>query len=145
MNTKIRSFLIVSLLLNILFTGIVAGHFLKVKGRFAAPPPIDADEFNLSNEQLLQIQNQLHAAHLANQETFELIRKEKNKALQVLRAKPFDKVAFQARIDEINRLNGITLQQVSETVKQMAPTLNDNERAALAVLLRNPPPVPPDR
>jgi uncharacterized membrane protein len=145
MNTKIRSLLIVSLLLNILFTGIVAGYFLKVKGPFAVPPPIKAVDFNLSDEQLLHIQNQLHAAHLASKKTFELIQKEKNKAVQVLRAKPFDKVAFQARIDEINRLNGITLQQVSETVKQMAPKLNDNERAALAELLRNPPPAPPDR
>jgi uncharacterized membrane protein len=140
MSTRIRFLLVVSLLLNILFTGILAGHFLKMKERTANPPPIDAGDFNLSDEQLQLIQNQLHAAHLANQAIFELIRKEKDKALQMLCDKPFDKAAFQARIDEIHRLRGMTVQQVSETVKQLVPKLNDNERTALAELLRNPPP-----
>jgi uncharacterized membrane protein len=137
-----RFLLVVSLLLNILFTGFLVGHFFRIKGRSANPPPIYAGDFNLSDEQLLFIQKKLHAAHLANQATFERIRKEKDKALQILRANTFDKAAFQARIDEINRLHGMTLQKVSETVTQLVPKLNDNERAALAVLLRNPPPEP---
>jgi uncharacterized membrane protein len=142
MSNRIRALVIASLLLNILFTGIFIGHFFRL---IESPPPpheIEASDFNLTDKQLLRIEESLHATHRANQPLFEKIQEKKDKALLILKSSPFDAVAYQAHVDAIHQLRGRSLQQIVDTVKELAPMLDDSERAALAEIMRHPPPPP---
>jgi uncharacterized membrane protein len=85
----------------------------------------------------------LHAAHQTNRAIFEQIQEEKAKASRILQTNPFDGIAYQDQVDTIHQLRGRSLQHIVDTVKKLAPTLNDNERAALAEIMSRPPPPEP--
>ena len=143
MSRKIRAFVLVSILLNIFLSSILIGHFIRVMGRPGQIPGIDAGQYNISEEQLTRIREQLHAAHLANKDIFVLAARQRKKALQVLADEPFDAAAYQGTVDAIQNLRGRSMQRTANAVKNMALNLDANERAALAEILRNPAPPPP--
>jgi uncharacterized membrane protein len=141
MSNRIRTLVISSLILNIIFIGFFIGYFFRVMGSPPTPPPkIYARDFNLTDKQMSRIEESLHAAHLANQAVFEQIQEEKDKVLLVIKMNPFDEDAYQGHIDAIHQLRGKSLQHIVDTVKKIVPTLDENERAALAEIMRHPPP-----
>lgn len=140
MSRKIRAFILVSILLNLLLGGVILGHVLKVMGRGGHLPDIGSKDMRISAEQLTRIRTQLHAAHLANGELFELVWQQRKKALQTILDEPFDEVSYQQQIESIHHLRGQAMQRIADEVKTMALKLNSNERAALAEILRHPPP-----
>lgn len=137
MSSPLRTPLMVSLVLNLLLVGLVAGHFL-----LPPPPPPSPEQRSL--DAIEEVASQLpeeKAASLraimataqesikAQRETMKLAR---DKTTEILSAEPFDADAYQQEVSRLHELRGAMMQRMAEATMEAAATLNPEERALLA-------------
>lgn len=140
MNNKIKAFILASILLNVLLGGVILGHVLKMARYGRHLPPLSEEQLNLHGEKLERFREILHGAHLENRDLYEKIRQAREEALEILTAETFDESAYQKQVEILHNLRGQMMQRFADAVKKLAKELTPNERAALAEILRHPPP-----
>lgn len=138
MNRKMKGFIILSVVLNVLLAGVLVGQLSRDYDSWRKPynekvlselPPEKQEEFKTAMDQL-QTQDQL---------TRDEVRRLREETLNILKAELFDAAAYQAQMDKIRDLRGQKHQRMAETVKEIAGRWSPGERAILADAMRRPP------
>ena len=136
MNRRLKLLLTVSTLLNLLLIGIIGGqtgHRLigdeqHTMSEIAASLPADKRSVVLS------------VLEHSEQDTGELreqLMDARKKAMQILKADPFDKDAYFSQVQRINKLRDQLIQRKAEAIAELAPQLLPAEREKMAELMRH--------
>ena len=145
MSKKIKILIFSSLLLNVLLIGVIIGsmsHQLRTEHFFerhalelASKLPEDKAELFLKTVERM---------HLNNQGVHKQIREARKRTMKILTAPEFDKAAYQIEVEKLHELCGSMMQRLANAAMEIARQFNQEERKALAQLLRRPPPPPWD-
>jgi uncharacterized membrane protein len=140
MNNKFKYAFAASLLLNVLLIGVLLGQFSQ---RFE--PGFRHRHQHSLMQQLPEslhsrFREQMQAMRTDHREIRRQVRAAREEAIRILIAEPFDAGAYDRQVQLIHELSGQMHQRMAETVKQLAQQLTPQERAALAQMLRHPPP-----
>jgi uncharacterized membrane protein len=144
MGKKIKILISISLLLNVLLIGVVIGSISHRLFREDFPrrrPPELAIKLAPDKEKLFF--DTMKRVHLENREVRKQIDEGRERVFLILSAPEFDEAAYQVEAAKLGKLHGLMMQRFAEATKEMAKRFNQEERKALAELLRRPPPPPP--
>ncbi len=140
MNKKMKIILILSVLLNMLFIGLVIGHMTHRFGpeefmrwrtmRFAR---------RLSPEKRTLFMETLKKVYRDNEGIHEKIREGRKRIVSILSAPEFDEKAYQEEVEKMHRLRGLMMQRLADATKELAKAFTPEERKALAAHLLKPP------
>lgn len=150
MSNKVKILIMVSVLLNVLLIGVVIGHVSHRFGRTGyARRPVAGLKAKLPAEKERLLSETLKRLHRENREIRREIRETREKAMSILTAPEFDEAAYQAEADRIQKLRRNRMQALADATRGLARRFTQEERKALAEILRRPPPRPdrggPDR
>lgn len=140
MSRKIKLFILVSVLLNIILIGIIAGHSyhrygMKHGERLAGEVAELLDRSSIAEEQREVLKQSFRNATSRPEKT-EDMKRAQEEALTVLTAEKFDKAAFRKKIEKNHQNFGKRRQQITDAIVNIASNLNQDERKELAELLR---------
>lgn len=136
MSRKVKILILASVLLNVLLTGMILGHFSHWIGHtWSRSHAVD-----LPQEKKDYIQAALRKAFKENRSLHDEMRRRREHTLRILKTEPFDEAAYQREVENIHTLRGQMMQHLADTVKKLAKELSPEERQALAEILRRPPP-----
>ncbi len=137
MNNRLKVFLLVSVLLNMLLAGAVLGHFLH------RPPPPDRGEevSRIIKDPALKEQ----ARKLFDRDGGKRgeLRKAREATLDILTAEKFDAKAYINAMDKMHGMHESRRRNMAQEIAGIAEKLSREERVKLADILRRPPPPPP--
>ncbi len=127
MSRKITLLLILSLTLNVLFAGVMLGHFshhlARISSRSALPP-----------EKLAMFD----AATRPDCAGRKGLRDARSEMLRLLAAEPFDAAAYIASVEKFFSLMSEHMKNRTENIKGLAKQFTPQERVAVAKMLRHP-------
>ncbi|MGE0820730.1 MAG: periplasmic heavy metal sensor [Candidatus Binatia bacterium] len=141
MTAKPKFAFLISLIVNVFLVGVLLGelphHFderLSREERMekaieALPEPLRA-RFRGKIEDLRESSDLLR----------EQIRKAREEALRILTAEPFDGAAYDRQVSKIHTLYGQRSQRMAKVIKEIAKDLPQEQRQALAEVLKRPSP-----
>jgi len=140
MTKKTKILVISSLLLNVLLIGVIIGgmsHKLRREHLFknhirdvVSKLPKDKAEL------FLEI---FETVHLNNQDIHKRIRAARKQTMKILTAPDFDEAAFRIQVDKLHTLRSSMMRQLADSAIELAKQFNQEERHAMAQLLRKPP------
>lgn len=142
MSGKIKVLVVASVLLNVLFVGLIMGHlshrgfgpghFMKSREKriVNAFPPEKRKLLIKTFEELRQ----------ENRGLRDKIGKGRERTLSILRAPDFNEAAYRAEVEKLHDLRGIQMQKLADAVMKLARQLNPEERRILSELLMRPGP-----
>lgn len=138
MSRAIKLLLTLSILLNLLLAGLIAGHagryFVEGPGHMlrhvADDLPEDKQEvfeslMSKAREQSKPVREQLDSA--------------RDKAGDLLKAEPFDKAAYLEQVKKIQVLRGQMMQPMAEAIASFAAQCTQEEREEIAEAMRRSP------
>lgn len=138
MTSPLRTPLILSLVINLLMVGLVAGFFLL---RPPPPPPppqeqtlsaVDEVAAQLPEEKATRLRDTMAKAFEEVKEKKKLMKKARNQTTAILRAEQFDPEAYQQEVSRLHALRGEMMQRMANATMEAAAELNPEERALLA-------------
>jgi uncharacterized membrane protein len=139
MSKKLKLAFIVSIVLNVLLAGVILGDLPR---RFDRAPRtgdrIKRDLAALPEPLRTRFREKMEQARRSGMRA--KIREERNEAIRLLAAEPFDEAAFDRQVKKIQDLRLQMTQRMADSVKDLAKDLPQNERKALAEVLKRPPP-----
>ncbi|MCD6034283.1 MAG: hypothetical protein K0R63_24 [Rickettsiales bacterium] len=139
MSPKIKAFLLLSTLLNIMLIGIIAGHMIhKASTMSERRPPFKHLTEQLPEEKREKFQQHMAELRKANAPLREETKQIRNEAIEILTAEAFDAVAYQKKIEELHALQWKMKHQMSKLFTETAKELNQEERALLSSMLKMP-------
>jgi len=139
MSKKMKTLMVVSLLLNVLLIGIIVGHVSHRFGgkhtlkRYGAElaMKLPEDKEKLFFETMKQVQ-------MENREIRKQLRETREKAISILTAPEFDETAYQIEVETLHELRGRMMNGLAEATKELGTHFNQEERNALAKHLKRP-------
>jgi len=138
MNHKIKAFIVLSVLLNLLMGGVIAGHYLqRMESRdgFSRVP----ESAQLSPEKKALIESTLNQIRDEGKQAWAAMRESREILGAILKAESFDPRAYDAQTEKMRQLMQQMQERKSETIKTLAGKLTPEERAVLAEMLRRTP------
>lgn len=140
MGRKLQLILFASIGLNLIFIGVFIGYGFKGcgKGRHPKGPPPELMA-QISPEQQKRVGKLLREMHREGREERREIRKERRKSLEILTAPTFDAEAYRKVMAGLHELQGAKKNQMTETIIELASTLDQSDRQALAAFLARGP------
>ncbi|MGH7768255.1 MAG: periplasmic heavy metal sensor [Candidatus Binatia bacterium] len=142
MSKKLKLAFIVSIVLNVLLAGVILGDLPR---RFDRAPRsgermIKRDLAALPEPLRTRFREKMEQARRSGMRA--KIRQERNEAIRLLAAEPFDEAAFDRQVKKIQDLRLQMTQSMADSIKDLAKDLPQEERKALAEVLKRPPPRP---
>ncbi len=140
MNRKIKVFIIISVMLNVLFIGLFFGSTLKHKG-FGHEKPMAAilSKAQIPADRSSLIEKQINSIFENGRGSRKEMEEMRGIAFNILAAENFDDVAYQAQMDKMFDMRNQQRKNMSEEIKNLAKQLDQKERLALAEILRDMP------
>lgn len=139
MNRKIKFFIILSVILNVLFIGLTCGLAIKHQERRGDHMATILAKSGIPEERSSFIEKRLNIIFDIGFPREEM-NKMKEDALKVLTAENFDPAAYEAETIKFSELRSKQRKTMNEAIKNLATQLNLDERRALAEILRDMPP-----
>lgn len=140
MSKPFKLSFLVSLVLNLLFLGVILG---RVPHGFDAPPTRQQRMEAALNKlpepaqgRFRQIFSQIRAAGDPLREPMDAAR---NQALQLMSAETFNEAAYDEQVKKFDQLREEMFKRMSLVIRQVAKDLTPDNRRMLAELLRRPP------
>jgi uncharacterized membrane protein len=134
--SRARKLLVVSLLVNILFLGIFAGHILH---RFSRPEATTPELSALSPEDRAAVREGLQHAFDEGRPLRAQLHKTFAAMGHIIASEPFDEAAYDAQVAKLQTLHEQASRRMAAAIKTLARQLSQQQRAALASMLRRPP------
>jgi uncharacterized membrane protein len=139
MSKAAKLVFLASLILNIMFLGVVLGH--APRGFSGTPSRQERMEEGL--KKLPEpAQSHIHAAFARIRAAGDPVRDQMDasraEALRVLGAEPFDEAAYDREVAKFDQLREQMFKQIGEVVKEAAKELSPDERRMFADVLRRP-------
>jgi uncharacterized membrane protein len=141
MSKTIKILIISSLILNVLLIGIMIGSISDRLFRrdFPRRPPPEL-RVNLPPDKEKLFSDTMEKAFRENDHIRKQMDEARERVLSILSAPEFDEAAYQAEAANLEKLRGVMMQRFADATQELAKQLNQEERKALAVHLRQPPP-----
>lgn len=140
MNKKIKIFIILSVVLNVLFVGLFCGFVINHPHHFGSGGDMDKvlEKSNLPVERQAFIKTNLNIIFDIGYPREEM-EKMRDEAFKILTAENFDEVAYQEQMNKISDTRSQQRKNMGEAIKNIAKQLSLPERQALAEILKNMP------
>lgn len=141
MTSALRLPLILSLVLNLLLIGGIAGHFLL---RPPPPPPFEQRSLDaveevarrLPEEKAARLRAIMAGATDSIQAQKQAMKEAREKTTDILSAEPFDAGSYRQEVARLHDLRGQMMQHMADATMEAASILNPEERALLAATFR---------
>ena len=142
MTKTLKLTLLASLVLNLLFLGVILG---RVPHGLEATPPTRQQRMEESLKKLPEpTQSRFREKFAQMRASSDPLRQQIDEArgetLRLLSADPFDEAAYDRQVSKIEELRGEMFKRMGQSMKQTAKELSPEERRMLADMLRRPPP-----
>jgi uncharacterized membrane protein len=140
MNRSLKLVFLASIILNVLFVGVLAGLLPHGFDRSSSrqqrmenaiktlPEPVQSrfrGEMEQTRKQVEPIRNQIEEA--------------RNETIRILTTEPFDEAAYERQVNKIQELRLQMGKQMSDNMKEVAKSLPPEQRKELAKILQRPP------
>jgi uncharacterized membrane protein len=140
MSKGLKIFLAVSVLLNVLLIGVLAGTFShtffwrmeKGKRAFMFMKELPHEK----REKVMETIKQMKKESL---ETRKKIKKKRDEVIDVFSAPEFDPALFDRKVAELHALMGELTNEIADETKKIASDLSQEERKAIADIIRRGP------
>jgi len=144
MNKKLKFVFLVSILANILLVGFLVGELPQRFDRGSRRGErMKRDLEKLPEPVRTQFREKMDEMRRTAGPVREKMSQERAEALRILAADPFDEAAYDRQVKKIQELRLRMAQRISDNVKEIAKGLPQEQRKALAEVLKRPPPGPP--
>lgn len=137
MKNSIKAILVISILLNLLFAGLILGHAGKSFLRGGKTPYQEMVEKLPVDKQNIYKDAVAHAEE-ANSELHEQFDDARKQSAIILKAPEFDREAYIKQITILHELRGQIMQNTANAVADIAGKFSPGERAVLADIFRKP-------
>lgn len=137
MSKKIKIILSLSIILNVLLIGLVAGHVIKRASHHRAPHQAleqIADTFPAEKRDM--VQSVMKDMREQKREQHKALREAREKLMDIFTAAEFDPEAFQQAAKSLHDQHGARGQQMTDAFTKLGQSLNQEERQALAKAMR---------
>jgi uncharacterized membrane protein len=146
MSKTIKILILASVILNILLIGVIIGNvsqrFFKEDSLRRTPPELTV---KLPPEKEKLFSDTLGKVRLENREIRKQVREGRENIFSILTAPQFDEAAYESETKKLHELRMLMMHQLSDTTKQLAKQLNQEERKALAEWLKRSQRAPRER
>ncbi|MBN8531952.1 MAG: periplasmic heavy metal sensor [Alphaproteobacteria bacterium] len=139
MNRTVKTFILVSVVLNVLLAGMLIGQFSRDYGPSWGKPYNEKILAALPAEKQAEFKDLMARRQAEDQPIRDEVRALREEALNILKAESFDAAAYQAQIDKIRDLRAQKHQRMADAVKEIAGRWSPQERTILADAMRRPP------
>lgn len=143
MNKTFKFVFLVSLVLNLLFLGVILG---RVPHGFDRPPArqqrMEQALKKLPEPAQTRFRERFAQIRAAGDPLRERMDAARNEALRLLSAETFDEAAYDQQLTKYAELRQEMFKRMGQVIKQTVKELSPGERRMLADLLRRPPPPP---
>jgi uncharacterized membrane protein len=138
MNPNVKVTLIISIVLNVLLAGMIMGD---VSHHFIAAPSFDyaAALAQLPPGKRAIFENTMGPAKQRMDKEHAAIGDAKKEALRLLKAEPFDPIAYLAQTRHIDEMLVQMKQHMAQAVATLARQLTAHEREIMADIISHPP------
>jgi uncharacterized membrane protein len=139
MNKVLKLTFLASLVLNVLFIGVLLGQLPnRVGGGSSSPGRIETAAQQLPEPARSRFRNQMEQLRAEVQPLREQIQEARNSALRALAAEPFDGVAFDRQVSQISELRVQISKRMAERMKEVVKDLPADQRQVLAEAFKRP-------
>lgn len=139
MNKKIKLLIVISLLLNILLSGLVLGHLYRHFTKGGVPPHMESALDTLPSTKQQAFRDAMGAMREENKAEQHAMREAREAIAESLRAELFDPVLYQARVNVLHLLQAQQRQRMADVIKDLAQQWNAEERQVLSgMVMRHP-------
>jgi uncharacterized membrane protein len=133
---------IISLTLNVILIGLLLGELPRRFDRGNRPGErIRRDVEKLPEPLRARFREKMEQARQGGMR--QKLRQERDEAIRILAAEPFDEAAYDRQVKKIQELRLQMHQRMAENIKELAKGLPQEQRQALAEVLKRPPPRTP--
>jgi uncharacterized membrane protein len=140
MNTHLKWILGASLALNILLTGMVIGQCSR-PGWHDGPMQIKMRD--VSPEARKKVRAEMDNLFEQRKDLMPQIKQTRRELVTLLSADQFDKPAYHAKLNELQKLQRNFYQGMGQSIAKLAEKMDKDERMALAAEMERGPPKPP--
>lgn len=134
---NIRTWLIVSVTLNLLLAGVIAGHAMKPAHRGEAwRAAIESVAATLPEEKAALLRGEMDKARGENRERWKAMKAAREAAMDALAAEPFDANAYRNAVARVHRLREEAMDRFAVATETAATRLSQDERRRLAAAMR---------
>lgn len=139
MNKKIKILIIISLLLNILLSGLVLGHLYRHFTKRGVPPHMESALKTLPSAKQQEFRDAMGAMHEENKAAQQAVKEARKALAETVRAEFFDPLLYQTRVNALQLLQAQQRQHMADVIKDLAQQWNEEERQVLSGMLMRPP------
>ena len=137
MSRNIKIILSLSIILNLLLIGLVAGHAIKRASYHREPQEaIEQVADTLTTEKREMVQSVMQTMREQKREQHKAMREAREKLMDIFTAPEFDPEAFQQAAQSLHDQHGVRGQQMTEAFTKLGQSLTQEERQALAKAMR---------
>jgi len=139
MSKSLKTFLVISILLNTLLIGVLIGHFSKHGRRSPRHPRSQALLAELPKEKAQAFQEAMDGLRKASRKDKKKLESARKQVIEVLTAPQFNAQAFMASLNAVHDIHGELKEEMGLTVSKLASGMNQDERKILAKMLEKGP------
>jgi uncharacterized membrane protein len=137
MTRQHKLLIVLSLLLNVLFAGFIAGHELRMLPPASPGNPSELSALPADRQEA--VRKAVRSAFEQGKPARDDIHKSFDAMRRILSAEPFDEAAYDAQVKHLQSLRQTESTRMAAAVKSLAKGFSVQERAAMAAMLRHPP------
>lgn len=136
MSSKIKFILIISLILNFLFAGLLIGHYSR-SYLYQHEKDRRFSEFaeKLPAEKKDMVTNRMNAIREENREIRKQIKKVKEELRDIIAAPEFDEQLYDSKVSQMHELYRTKAKNIAAVIKDMAKSFTPEEREMLSDFL----------
>ncbi len=139
MSKAVKLVFLASLVLNVLFVGVLLGRLPGDVG-FGRQQRMEQALKDLPEPTQTRLREKFKQMRAAGDPLRDQIRLSREETLRILSADPFDEVAYDRHVSQIDDLQLQMFEKMGQVVKEIAKELPPEERRLFAQILRSPPP-----
>jgi uncharacterized membrane protein len=141
MTAKLKFAFLVSLIVNVFLIGMLLGELPhRFDGRLSREERMQKAVESLPEPLRTRFREKMESVREGSEPIREQIHQAREEAIRILVAEPFDGTAYDRQVGKIHELHGQRSRRMAEAVKEVAKDLPQEQRQALAEVLKRPPP-----
>jgi uncharacterized membrane protein len=143
MSKTLRLVFLASLVLNVIFLGVIVGHLPRsLDGASSRRQQMEQALQNLPDPIEARFREKFQQIRAAGDPVRKQMDAARDEALRLLSTEPFDEAAYDRQVRKIDELREEMFKRMGQVIKQTVKELSPDERRMFADLLRRPPPPP---
>jgi uncharacterized membrane protein len=140
MSKRVKIILAMSLLLNFLLVGFIAGNAVqRIGDRLAVRQQVLDLTVELSADKRKILLSTMMKLHADSKDILQDIIDTREKVLAAIAADEFNETSFQSHVEKLHHLRKIMKQRLADAAASLARKFDKKERKVLAKFFRNPP------